>query len=379
VKGVGLQNGTVLNIFRSEKATQRRGTKLLIGCERSGKYRPWKNPKPVRNSGTKKCECPFRLKGKHVKGGEGWTLHVIYGVHNHESYEDLKGHSYIGRLNSEEKKIVEDMTRSLVKPKKIMGTLLEHNQQSMTSMKQVYNYRQAYRRSLRGDRTEMQQLLMLMERDNYVYRVNRLDDSNTVNDIFWAHPDSITLANTFHYVLVIDSTYKTCRYKLPLLEIVGITPVGKTFSVAFVYLHAEKVENFKWALQMLRELLSDVKVGVIITDADKALMRSVEEVFPEAIQTLCTFHVTKNVKARCKRLVFPKEKQTVVYDAWEEYMYCHDVSLYEDRLNAFKKHASGCSVFFEYVMNTWVDPHKEKFVAFYTDRYLHFGETTTNR
>lgn len=381
VKGIGRKNATVLNIFRSEKVTHRRGTKtkLLIGCEKSGNYRPWKNPKPVRNAGSKKCQCPFRLRGKPESGGDGWTLHVVCGIHNHILSDDLKGHPYLGRLNPDEKTLLQDMTLGLVKPSKILGTIKEHNKESMTSLKQVYNYRQAYRRLRRGDRTEMQHLLSLMERDKYVYRVNKLEDSNIVNDIFWAHPDSIKLANTFHYVLVIDSTYKTCRHGLPLLEIVGLTPTGKTFSAAFVYLHAEKAENFRWALNMLKEQMSGVEVGVIVTDAEKALMNAVREVFPKAINTLCTFHITKHVKARCKRFVFPKEKQESVYKAWEEFMYCHESSLYEERLNTFKKLASGCSMFYNYVQDTWLDPHKEKFVTVYTDRYMHLGETTTNR
>ncbi|XP_004490281.1 uncharacterized protein [Cicer arietinum] len=85
-RNVGRENRIVVVIFRSENATTRPRTKtiLIIGCERSGKYRPWNNYKPRRSTWSRKCECPFRLRGTPSNVGEGWYLHVICGVHNHE-------------------------------------------------------------------------------------------------------------------------------------------------------------------------------------------------------------------------------------------------------------------------------------------------------
>ena len=45
-----------------------------------------------------------------------------------------------------------------------------------------------------------------------------------------------------------DNTYKTKRYRLPLLEIVGVTPTEMTFCAAFVYMEVEREANFVWAL-----------------------------------------------------------------------------------------------------------------------------------
>ena len=52
-----------------------------------------------------------------------------------------------------------------------------------------------------------------------------------------------------NFVFLIDSTYKTNRYKLPLLEFVGVTPTGMTFSADFAYLEGERVNNVVWALE----------------------------------------------------------------------------------------------------------------------------------
>lgn len=378
---VGRRHGIVVVIFRSEKGTGRPGTKtkLILACERSGKYRPWKNPQPVRGAGTKKCECPFRLRGRPMVDGQGWTIDVKCGIHNHELAETLSGHSYVGRLSNEEKSLVDDMTKNMVKPRNILLTLKDRNVESLTTIKHVYNARQAYRSSIRGNRTEMQQLITLMERDQYVYRYRKAEDSDELRDVFWAHPDAITLVNTFHLVLIMDSTYKTCRYRLPLLEIVGVTSTEMTFSVAFAYLQSERADNFTWALQMLREQITSGEVGVIVTDRDLALMNAVEHVFPRAANLLCLFHVSKNVKAKCKMTVFPKEKHEKVMEAWNALVRSSDEAEYEQRLAVFQSVSIDCSYFHTYVHETWLIPHKERFVEAWTNRVMHLGNTTTNR
>ncbi|XP_073222614.1 uncharacterized protein [Cicer arietinum] len=104
-RNVGRENGIVVVIFRSENATARprTKTKLILGCERSGKYRPWKNPNLTRSTWTRKCDCPFRLRGTRSSVGDGWYLHVICGLHNHELAKKLTGHSFLGRLSQDEK------------------------------------------------------------------------------------------------------------------------------------------------------------------------------------------------------------------------------------------------------------------------------------
>ena len=94
---------------------------------------------------------------------------LICGIHNHELAKSLVGHPYVGRLTKDEKKIIADMTKSMVKPKNILLTLKEHNANSCTTIKQIYNARSAYRSSIRGADTEMQHLMKLFKRDQYIH------------------------------------------------------------------------------------------------------------------------------------------------------------------------------------------------------------------
>ncbi|KAJ1390985.1 OTU domain [Sesbania bispinosa] len=281
-----MTHGFVVVIVRSDARGNGRKTTLVLGCERSGKYKPYKNQLIRKVTGTKKCDCPFRLRGRPVSTGDGWRLNVVCGYHNHEVAENLEGHAYAGRLNVDELSLVNDMTKNMVKPRNILLTLKEHNKDNVTTIKQIYNARQACRTSLRGPRTELQHLMKLMERDKYVYWHRRHEDSDVVRDIVWTHPDALKLLNLFFIVLIIDTTYKTNKYRLPLLEVVRVTSIELTFSVAFAYMEQEKADNFMWVLEKLKSMISflDVSPQVIVTDRDIALMNAVEKVFPNATQ-----------------------------------------------------------------------------------------------
>ena len=51
----------------------------------------------ISRTGSRKCECPFRLRGKPVKGGQWWMVELICGSHNHDLAETMVGQPYVGR------------------------------------------------------------------------------------------------------------------------------------------------------------------------------------------------------------------------------------------------------------------------------------------
>ena len=109
-------------------------------------------------------------------------------------------------------------------------------------------------------------------------------------------------------VFLIDNTYKTNRYRLPLLDIVGVTPTEMTFSVAFSYLDGECINNVVWALNWFKGIFMrrDATSQVIVTGRDSGLMNAFKTVFLNATNLLCRFHIDKNVKGKCKTLVGKK-------------------------------------------------------------------------
>ncbi|XP_014492146.1 uncharacterized protein LOC106754622 [Vigna radiata var. radiata] len=381
VRKIAFQLGFMVVIIRSDTTTGEPGRKtfVVLGCERSGKYRKYKQDVQPSVSGTRKCECPFKLRGKHK--GHGWVLKVMCDYHNHELAETLVGHPYAGRLNAIEQSILIDMTKSQVKPSNILLTLKEHNEDNVTTIKQIYSARYTYKRSLRESRTEMQQLMMLLDRDKYIQHSRCLEDFDIVSDLFWTHPDSVHLVNSFNIVFLMDATYKTNKYRLSLLEIVGVTSIGLTFTAAFALLSSERQNNFTWALEMFKRLLLTTEGGprVIVTDKDLALINAITNVFLETYHMLCTFHIMKNVKAKCKMLVDKQEAWDGLMEVWQNVMDCDDQSKFGGYVYRFEYASAAWSLFFDYVNRIWIIPYKTYFVKAWTNKVMHLGNTTTNR
>nr|XP_027188705.1 uncharacterized protein LOC113785823 [Cicer arietinum] len=139
-KAIGRQNGILIVTIRSDKANGIRGRKdkLILGCERGGRYKS-ESKKSVTCS--HKENCPFTLRCVPLSGGEGWKISVRCGTHNHELLDTVTGHSYLGRLNEEERKFVNDMTKYKLAPRFILNALKVRNETNVTIPSQIYKTR----------------------------------------------------------------------------------------------------------------------------------------------------------------------------------------------------------------------------------------------
>lgn len=101
------------------------------------------------------------------------TFNVICGIHNHDLCHNSVDHPIICRLNSEEKKLVSEMTLNMVQPRNILATLKRKIFESISNIRQVYNIRIKNNKARRGPRYEMLQLFKLLDDDHNVskYRV----------------------------------------------------------------------------------------------------------------------------------------------------------------------------------------------------------------
>jgi hypothetical protein len=312
----------------------------------------------------------------------------VCGEHNHKLDEKLEGHILAGRLKPEEKELVHEMTSNLVAPKNILSTLKYRSKDSKTALKQIYNARQRFKLQRRGKKTEMQELVSCLEDHKYFYKFRTVGESSTVQDLFLSNPDSVKLFNTFSTVLLMDSTYKTNRYKMPLFEIVGVTSTQMSFSVGFAFIANEKEDNFAWVLETCMTLLhSEGTVPkVIVTDRDTALMNAVAKVLPNTTALVCSHHISKNVIAKCKTLCNCKSTEQTqeellktLVNVWNSVIDSNSEEAYVESVVLFRKVFEKFPDFINYVETTILNPLKEKLVRAWTDRVMHIGNLTTNR
>ena len=91
-----------------------------------------------------------------------------------------------------------------------------------------------------------------------------------------------------------DCTYKTNKYGMPLLDIIGMSSFNKSFYSCFVFVKSERTEYYTWALQTFSNVLGvDSQCSVIVFDQELALISAIEVVFPKASLHLCVWHIQK--------------------------------------------------------------------------------------
>ena len=103
---------------------------------------------------------------------------------------------------------------------------------------------------------------------------------------------------SMNFVLLMDATYKTNRFNLPLLIISSIDTFGKSYIVACSLLRDETGVSYTRALVSFKRLFEShvPYVYTVVTDQEKALMNAIAAEFPEASQQLCIWHLESNVK-----------------------------------------------------------------------------------
>ena len=75
-----------------------------------------------------------------------------------------------------------------------------------------------------------------------------------------------------------DCTYKTNKYRLPLLHIVGMTNFNSQFSAGFCFFKEEKLNDYMWALSKLAAILTpETRPAVIVTDRELSLMTAIDK------------------------------------------------------------------------------------------------------
>ncbi len=63
-----------------------------------------------------------------------------------------------------------------------------------------------------------------------------------------AHPDSLAYLRAYPELLLLDCTYKTNKYGMPLLDMIGVDAAQRFFCIAFAFLSGEAEEDYLWAL-----------------------------------------------------------------------------------------------------------------------------------
>ncbi|XP_012840446.1 PREDICTED: uncharacterized protein LOC105960782 [Erythranthe guttata] len=150
-------------------------------------------------------------EGHEKKDAKKKSKDIKNGKHNHNPHKYPQGLRSLSRLTEEQREVTKILKKSHVKPKEILHHLRQMNPDTAASLREVYNESQKIRREEMKGKTVIQHLWHELSESGYSkwHRTNPAGD--TVQDVMFAHPDSIKLLQLFPYVILMDCTYKTNR------------------------------------------------------------------------------------------------------------------------------------------------------------------------
>ncbi|KAK9071342.1 hypothetical protein SSX86_009910 [Deinandra increscens subsp. villosa] len=158
-KDRGRKYGFVIVIGRS-----RPNESVELLCDR-GPKRP--STAKVRNTGSIKNDCAFKLVGRYNGRSDCWSLEEICKLHNHKPVVFEEGHPYLRRLTPEQSDFVGTLYKLHVRPRNILLALREKFPGSCCIIKDIYNVTRKIREQDKVGKSPMEIL------ENYLYANGR--------------------------------------------------------------------------------------------------------------------------------------------------------------------------------------------------------------
>nr|XP_043612186.1 protein FAR1-RELATED SEQUENCE 5-like isoform X1 [Erigeron canadensis] len=201
-----------------------------------------------------------------------------------------------------------------------------------------------------------------------------------MENLFFMHQKSFEIWRAFPNVLFIDSTYKTSKYGMPFVEIVGATSIGKTFLIACEFIVNKQEANYVWVLQTLKRTLGEGwLVSLTITDKELALMNACRNVVPNDARQLCRVHIRRNIIKHCEPVFKNKGALYSFLHRWKVLIESHTIEDYITRDEALQEYLKSYPGVYRNVSLSWLSQYKELFVSCWVDLHLNFGQYNTNR
>ena len=98
-------------------------------------------------------------------------------------------------------------------------------------------------------------------------------------------------------------------------------------------MHKEKESNYTWALNCLKKTMDGcTSPRVIVTDRELALMKTCNNIFPDAKQLLCRWHIYQSILRKCRPSITSHQSWDLFYKAWTSLVESQAEEAYEFNL-----------------------------------------------
>lgn len=151
----------------------------------------------------------------------------------------------------------------------ILAAIQKEDPDTLVSTTDIRGERKTIRKKHLNGRSPIETLLEDLSTPHWVFAVKK-DTENHVQCLFFAHRKQIELLLANPDILLMDCTYRTNKYKLPLLHILGCTNLQSFFSAAFCFLSQETELDYHWAISNSLLKTGTPQPCVFISDQEEA-------------------------------------------------------------------------------------------------------------
>lgn len=386
-----------------------------LNCKRGGVYRQYRpdstEDSRKRQRSTQRINCPVAIKARERPDGTWELCHIARletetNSHNHGP-DNPAAFTEHRRLNEEQTSIVHTHHYAGISPSRTVTVLKMQFPTIDINHRDIYNIVAELSRAKRCGMPPPEALIVQLElekAEGHIFFEWERDLAGHISFLFVADQRSIRYLSKHFDMLLLDCTYKSNKFDMPLLDIIGVDSMGCTFSVAFCFLDSEIEENYSKAIQHLVTILPAGQwPSVIATDCELALISAIDRQFP-AIRTkrvICFWHICKNLMVNCKSKFETEERWEDFERYFRDVVYAKTPEEYEDRVVEFKAEFyfnDGNPLPFiqgqpqnihiirsleqdavKYALGGWLIPYHQQIVHAWVDQSFHGGTTTTSR
>lgn len=136
---------------------------------------------------------------------------------------------------------------------------------------------------------------------------------NNLLALIFATEGMINLYKHYHDMVILDTTFGLNRFNMPVLTLAGVNNEGGTIILGFAFLQDETYKLKKWVLETYKGFVDDVQPDAVISDACPALLKALQEAFPDVRQYLCSWHVQLNIKRHFSGFKRKLKSKSMIY------------------------------------------------------------------
>jgi len=276
--------------FSTSKSTKEKTgrTTITFACDRHALPQSADTRQRQRKRTSRGTGCPFSVLGKE-SSGDTWVLKYRpdhrFSQHNHEPSQHPSAHPVHRRLSSGISRLATFSNAGLT-PREMQ--ILVQGSGSLATRQDIYDQIADIRRDACRDQSPIHALANQLDKEGFWNRI-QFAPNGRATAVLFAHPKPVADLQAYPEVLILDSNYKTNKYGMSLLDMIGVDDAAQqSFCIASAFLSGETEADYTWALERLKSLYEQCNAtlpSVVLTDRCPAGINAALTLFPTAATT----------------------------------------------------------------------------------------------